>query len=117
MDLFAFIRHSDPTKVRIREREPAEREVKLMTLTDGRTVSLNPLASAASGDSGDSIDKLFDEGVMLDRSILSRGMMMFWRKLFPRIFQRSLLKRPRRSERGKLSGEMQENDKKQGKRA
>ncbi|GJS29045.1 reverse transcriptase domain-containing protein [Tanacetum coccineum] len=106
MDLFAFIRHSDPTKVRIREREPAEREVKLMTLTDGRTVSLNPLASAASGDSGDSIDKLFDEGVMLDRSILSRGMMMFWRKLFPRIFQRSLLKRPRRSERGKLSGSL-----------
>ncbi|GKD64645.1 hypothetical protein Tco_1306753, partial [Tanacetum coccineum] len=26
MDLFAFIRHSDPTKVRIGEREPAERE-------------------------------------------------------------------------------------------
>ncbi|GJX11078.1 gypsy type transposase [Tanacetum coccineum] len=36
MDLFAFIRHSDPTKVRIGEREPAEREVKLLTLTEGR---------------------------------------------------------------------------------
>ncbi|GJZ19181.1 hypothetical protein Tco_0555771 [Tanacetum coccineum] len=59
MDLFAFIRHSDPTKVRIGEREPAEREVKLLTLTEGRTVSLNPPASAASGGS---IDKLFDEG-------------------------------------------------------
>ncbi|GJW60482.1 putative reverse transcriptase domain-containing protein [Tanacetum coccineum] len=62
MDLFAFIRHSDPTKVRIGEREPAEREVKLLTLTEGRTVPLNPPVSAASGDSGDSIDKLFDEG-------------------------------------------------------
>ncbi|GKF63457.1 hypothetical protein Tco_0186905, partial [Tanacetum coccineum] len=44
MDLFAFIRHSDPTKVRIKE-------VKLLTLTEGRVVSLAPLTSAASGDS------------------------------------------------------------------
>ncbi|GJR95403.1 reverse transcriptase domain-containing protein [Tanacetum coccineum] len=36
MDLFAFIRHSDPTKVRIGEREHAEWEVKLLTLTEGR---------------------------------------------------------------------------------
>ncbi|GKA99931.1 hypothetical protein Tco_0827925 [Tanacetum coccineum] len=64
MDLFAFIRHSDPTKVRIgeREREPAEREVKLLKLIEGRTVPLNPPASAGSGDSGDNIDKLFDDG-------------------------------------------------------
>ncbi|GKD79960.1 hypothetical protein Tco_1342581 [Tanacetum coccineum] len=62
MDLFAFIRHSDPTKVRIGEREPAKREVKLLTLTEGRTVPLNPPVLAASGDRGNSIDKLFDEG-------------------------------------------------------
>nr|GEW27555.1 reverse transcriptase domain-containing protein [Tanacetum cinerariifolium] len=62
MDLFAFICHSDPTKVRIWERETVEREVKLLTLTKDRTVLLNPLASAAFGDSGDNIDKFFDEG-------------------------------------------------------
>ncbi|GKF78167.1 hypothetical protein Tco_0230637, partial [Tanacetum coccineum] len=62
MDLFAFIRHSDPTKVRIGEREPAEREVKLLKLTEGHTVSFNPPVSAVSGHSEDSIDKLFDEG-------------------------------------------------------
>ncbi|GKD71083.1 hypothetical protein Tco_1325173, partial [Tanacetum coccineum] len=61
MDLFAFIRPSDTTKVRIGERDPAKKEVKLLKLTEGRTVPLNPPVSAASGDSGDSIDKLFDE--------------------------------------------------------
>ncbi|GJU83120.1 NRT1/ PTR family 2.13-like protein [Tanacetum coccineum] len=44
------------------EREPAEREVKLLTLIEGCTISLNPPVSAASGYNGDSIDKLFDEG-------------------------------------------------------
>ncbi|GKD14397.1 hypothetical protein Tco_1198804 [Tanacetum coccineum] len=34
MDLFAFIRHSNPTKVRIGEREHAKREVKLLTLAE-----------------------------------------------------------------------------------
>nr|GEU66895.1 hypothetical protein [Tanacetum cinerariifolium] len=58
MDLFAFIRHCDPTRVRVGERETANREVKLLTLTEGRTISLDPPASAASGGSGDSIDKL-----------------------------------------------------------
>nr|GEV78740.1 hypothetical protein [Tanacetum cinerariifolium] len=62
MDLFAFIRHSDPTKVRIEERDLAEKEVKLLKITEGRTVSLDPPVTAASGDSGDRIDKLFDEG-------------------------------------------------------
>ncbi|GJR61734.1 hypothetical protein Tco_1503896 [Tanacetum coccineum] len=61
MDLFAFIRHSDPTKVRVGERNLAEREVKLLKMTEGRIVSLNPPVTAASGDSGDSIDKMFDE--------------------------------------------------------
>nr|GEX02257.1 hypothetical protein [Tanacetum cinerariifolium] len=62
MDLFAFIRHSDPTKVRIGERDLAKREVKLLKMTKGRTVSLDPPDTAASGGSNDSIDKLFDEG-------------------------------------------------------
>ncbi|GJZ10045.1 hypothetical protein Tco_0544804 [Tanacetum coccineum] len=57
-DLFAFMCHSDPIKVRIGEREPAEKEVKLLTLTEGRTVSLNPPVLAASRHSGDTIDKL-----------------------------------------------------------
>ncbi|GKE55736.1 hypothetical protein Tco_1494921, partial [Tanacetum coccineum] len=61
MDLFAFIRHSNPTKARVGERNLAEREVKLLEMTEGRTIPLNPPATAASGDSGDSIDKLFDE--------------------------------------------------------
>nr|GEX40193.1 glutathione S-transferase [Tanacetum cinerariifolium] len=58
---FAFIHHSDPTKVRICERELAEKEVKLLKLTEGRIVPLNPPVSATSWDSGDSVDKLFDE--------------------------------------------------------
>ncbi|GKE15639.1 hypothetical protein Tco_1423216, partial [Tanacetum coccineum] len=62
MDLFAFICHSDPTKVQIGDRDLAEREIKLLKTTEGRTVPLDPPVAAASGDSGDSIDKLFDEG-------------------------------------------------------
>ncbi|GJX13065.1 hypothetical protein Tco_0204823, partial [Tanacetum coccineum] len=38
------------------------RKVKLLKLTEGRTVPLNPPVSAASGDSCNIIDKLFDEG-------------------------------------------------------
>ncbi|GKB70158.1 hypothetical protein Tco_0931570 [Tanacetum coccineum] len=62
IDLFVFILHSDLTKVRIGERDLAEKEVKLLKITKGRTVSLDPPITTASGDSGDSIDKLFDEG-------------------------------------------------------
>ncbi|GJX97378.1 hypothetical protein Tco_0353176, partial [Tanacetum coccineum] len=40
MDLFAFIRHADPTKVRIGEREVGEGEVQLLELTRGRVVPL-----------------------------------------------------------------------------
>nr|GEW40899.1 hypothetical protein [Tanacetum cinerariifolium] len=53
--------HTDPTKVRVGKRETTEREVKLLTLTEGHTVPLDPPASAASGGSSKSIDKLFDE--------------------------------------------------------
>nr|GEY18623.1 hypothetical protein [Tanacetum cinerariifolium] len=58
MDLFAFFCHSDPTKVWIGERNPTDREVKLLKMTEGRTVLLNPSVTAASGDRGDSIDKM-----------------------------------------------------------
>ncbi|GJV53364.1 hypothetical protein Tco_1449105 [Tanacetum coccineum] len=62
MDVFAFIRHFDPTKVRIKERDLAEREFKLPKMTEGHTILLDPPVTAASGDSGDGIDRLFDEG-------------------------------------------------------
>ncbi|GJR33686.1 (R)-mandelonitrile lyase-like protein [Tanacetum coccineum] len=62
MDLFAFIRHSDPTKVRVGDRNLAEREVKLLKMTEGCTVPLNPPVAAASGGSGDNVDKMFNEG-------------------------------------------------------
>nr|GEX83032.1 hypothetical protein [Tanacetum cinerariifolium] len=45
-----------------RGRNPADREVGLLKMTEGRTVLLNPLVTAASGDSGDSIDTMFDKG-------------------------------------------------------
>ncbi|GJY88319.1 hypothetical protein Tco_0502947 [Tanacetum coccineum] len=60
--LITFIRQSDPTKVRVRKRNLADRELKLLKMTEGRTVALDPPATAASGGSGDIIDQLFDEG-------------------------------------------------------
>nr|GFA56066.1 hypothetical protein [Tanacetum cinerariifolium] len=62
MDLFAFIRHFDSIKVRIGERNLADREVKLLKMTMGRTVLLDAPVTASPWDSGDSIDKMFDEG-------------------------------------------------------
>ncbi|GJT71109.1 hypothetical protein Tco_1030395 [Tanacetum coccineum] len=62
MDLFSFIRHFNPTKVLIGERNVAHGEVKLLMLTEGRVVPLVPSSLAASGGSNDSIDKLFDDG-------------------------------------------------------
>nr|GEW04671.1 hypothetical protein [Tanacetum cinerariifolium] len=44
------------------EQNLADREVKLFKMTEGRTVLLNPPVTAAPADSGDSIDKMFDEG-------------------------------------------------------
>nr|GEW14727.1 putative transposase (putative), gypsy type [Tanacetum cinerariifolium] len=40
MDLFAFIRHVDPTKVRIGERKIEEGQVMLLDSTDGRVIPL-----------------------------------------------------------------------------
>ncbi|GJT78451.1 putative gypsy type transposase [Tanacetum coccineum] len=46
MDLFAFIRTADPTKVRIGERHRGEDEPKLLDTTVGRIVPLLPVAPA-----------------------------------------------------------------------
>nr|GEU29702.1 hypothetical protein [Tanacetum cinerariifolium] len=62
MDLFVFICYSNPAKVVVGERNVADGEAKLLESSKGRTVPLNPPASATLGDSGDSINKLFDEG-------------------------------------------------------
>ncbi|GKA78210.1 hypothetical protein Tco_0784747 [Tanacetum coccineum] len=41
LNLFSFIRHPNPTKVLIRERERAEGEPKLLTMTEGHIVPLD----------------------------------------------------------------------------
>ncbi|GJW12163.1 hypothetical protein Tco_1577990 [Tanacetum coccineum] len=62
MDLFAFIRTADPTKVRIGERQRGEDEPKLLDTTVGRTVPLLPVAPArAQSELDASVDRLFDE--------------------------------------------------------
>ncbi|GJX27405.1 hypothetical protein Tco_0233701 [Tanacetum coccineum] len=58
MDLFAFIHHADPTKVRIGEREAREGEVPLLQLTRDRVVPL-----AGVNDQGDQNEVVQDEGV------------------------------------------------------
>ncbi|GJY37918.1 hypothetical protein Tco_0424282, partial [Tanacetum coccineum] len=48
MNLLAFIRTADPTKVRIGERQRGKDEPKLLDTTVGRTVPLLPVSSARS---------------------------------------------------------------------
>nr|GEV29277.1 hypothetical protein [Tanacetum cinerariifolium] len=68
MDLLAFIRTADPTKVRVAERRRAEDEPRLLESSGGRVVSLLPIAPAcASSELEASVDKLFDEGASGDR--------------------------------------------------
>nr|GEV10537.1 putative transposase (putative), gypsy type [Tanacetum cinerariifolium] len=63
MDLLAFIRTADPTKVRVAERQRVENEPRLLDSTVGRVVPLFPIAPArASSELEASVDKLFDEG-------------------------------------------------------
>ncbi|GJT55902.1 hypothetical protein Tco_0990956 [Tanacetum coccineum] len=52
MDLLAFIRTADPTKVRIGERQRGEDEPKLLDTTVGRTVPLLPVAPARAQSAG-----------------------------------------------------------------
>ncbi|GJW79486.1 hypothetical protein Tco_0143461 [Tanacetum coccineum] len=62
MDIFAFIHTSDPTKVKIVERERNEDEPLLLQTLVGRTVPLLPIApDRAESKLEASVDKLFDE--------------------------------------------------------
>ncbi|GJY64528.1 hypothetical protein Tco_0465988 [Tanacetum coccineum] len=62
MDLLAFIRTTDPTKVRISERQCGEDEPKLLDTTVAHTVPLLPVAPArAQSELDASVDRLFDE--------------------------------------------------------
>nr|GEX23076.1 hypothetical protein [Tanacetum cinerariifolium] len=63
MDIFAFIHTSDPTKVKVVEREQKEDEPRLLETTVGRTIYLLLVASDRGESELDaSVDKLFDEG-------------------------------------------------------
>ncbi|GJV63795.1 hypothetical protein Tco_1474623 [Tanacetum coccineum] len=55
MDLFAFIRHADPTKVRISERQIMEGQVPLLEATRGRVIPL-----AGENEQGDQHDNVKD---------------------------------------------------------
>ncbi|GKC30447.1 hypothetical protein Tco_1037741 [Tanacetum coccineum] len=62
MDLTAFIRVLDPTKVKVVEKNYAKDEPKLLDTNVGRVVPLLPVAPARSEAAlEDSVDKLFDE--------------------------------------------------------
>nr|GEU72623.1 putative transposase (putative), gypsy type [Tanacetum cinerariifolium] len=65
MNLLAFIRTADPTKVKVAERQ--QDEPRLLESTVGRVVPLLPIALArASSELEASVDKLFDEGASGD---------------------------------------------------
>nr|GEZ97755.1 hypothetical protein [Tanacetum cinerariifolium] len=67
MDLLAFIRTANPTKVRVAERQRAKNKPRLLESTVGRVVPLLPIAPArASSELEASVDKLFDEGASGD---------------------------------------------------
>ncbi|GKC23027.1 hypothetical protein Tco_1025177 [Tanacetum coccineum] len=69
MDLLAFIRTVDPTKVRIGERQRTKDEPKLLDTTIGRVVPLLLVAHAyALSELEVSVDKLFDEGGSSDQA-------------------------------------------------
>ncbi|GJU02060.1 hypothetical protein Tco_1112398, partial [Tanacetum coccineum] len=71
MDLFSFIHHAEPTKVRMGEMEKAGDQVPLLEATRGRVVPLAPpiLVTEASseGNMTKSIDMLFNEGSGADK--------------------------------------------------
>ncbi|GJU54776.1 hypothetical protein Tco_1228490 [Tanacetum coccineum] len=63
MVIFAFIHTTNPTKVKVVERERWENEPRLLETTVGRTVPLLPVAPDRGKSELDaSVDKLFDEG-------------------------------------------------------
>ncbi|GJT68952.1 hypothetical protein Tco_1028238 [Tanacetum coccineum] len=74
MDLLAFIQVADPTKVKVGEREHAEREAKLLDSTVWRVVPLLPVASArVDSELEASVDRLFDEGGSADKRDFAAG--------------------------------------------
>ncbi|GKA40470.1 hypothetical protein Tco_0733063 [Tanacetum coccineum] len=63
MDIFAFIRTTNPTKVKVAKRERREDEPRLLETTISRTIPLLPVAPDRGKSELDaSVDKLFDEG-------------------------------------------------------
>ncbi|GJU36196.1 hypothetical protein Tco_1184550 [Tanacetum coccineum] len=69
IDLLSFIRTTDPTKVRVGERQRAEDEPKLLDTTVGRVVPLLPVTPArGKSELEDSVDKLFDDGGSNDQA-------------------------------------------------
>nr|GEU33829.1 hypothetical protein [Tanacetum cinerariifolium] len=67
MDLLAFIRTANPTKVRVAERQRAKDEPRVLESTVGRVVSLISIAPArAFSELEASVDRLFDEGASGD---------------------------------------------------
>nr|GFC83098.1 hypothetical protein [Tanacetum cinerariifolium] len=67
MDLLAFFRTTDPTKVTVAERQRVEDEHRVLESTVGRVVSLLPIVPArASSELEASVDRLFDEGASGD---------------------------------------------------
>ncbi|GKA36510.1 hypothetical protein Tco_0723001 [Tanacetum coccineum] len=66
MDLFSFISHADPTKVRVGKIEKAGDQVSLLEATRGRVVPLAPpvpaTTASSEGNMTEIIDRLFDEG-------------------------------------------------------
>nr|GEU49857.1 hypothetical protein [Tanacetum cinerariifolium] len=64
-----LLRNIDQTTEKTkRERELAKREVELLKMTEGRIVPLTPPATTAPKNSGDSIDKLFDDEVVAEKA-------------------------------------------------
>nr|GEV53144.1 hypothetical protein [Tanacetum cinerariifolium] len=62
MDFFGYIHVSNPTKVRVVERERAEGEPQVLEMTFGHTVPLLPIAyDRADSDLEASVNRLFDE--------------------------------------------------------
>nr|GEY53228.1 hypothetical protein [Tanacetum cinerariifolium] len=67
MDLLAFIRTVNPTKVRVAKRQRAKDEPRVLESTVGRVVPLLPIARAhASSELKASVGRLFDEGASGD---------------------------------------------------
>ncbi|GJX83442.1 gypsy type transposase [Tanacetum coccineum] len=74
MDLLAFIHVADPTKVKVRERERAEEEARLLDSTVGHVVPLLPVAPArADSELEASVERLFDESGGADQGDSAGG--------------------------------------------